>query len=122
MAVTVSTRGKMTKINCPWISDGAGDATVSVGDYSGFQLVTFQSIPGTGGDQPTNNYSITLIDDITGLDIMCGECEGNRSNASADVENISSVPILAITSSVTVTISGAGDTKTGIVNLIVVQI
>jgi len=122
MAVTVSTKGKMSKINCPWTSDGSGDATVEVGDYSGFQLVTVQTIPGSGGDQPTDNYSMTLIDDITGLDVMHGECVDNRSNVSADVEEISNVPILPITSSMTVTISGAGDTNTGIVNLVVVQI
>lgn len=122
MAVTVTTKGKQTKLKCTWTSDGSGDATVSIADYSAFQLISFQSFPGTGADAPTANYSITLIDDETSNDIMCGETTGNRSNSGADVDTISSVPILPITGSMTLTISGAGAANTGVVNLVLKQI
>lgn len=114
-----------------WTSAGGGAGTVSLGIASTYAaqkpfgdfgplpkklkgyLRSFATIPGLLGDKattvPTDQYDITLLD-AYGFDVL----GGNGANRSSSVEERTySTGEVEIDSELTLTISAAGDNKTG---------
>lgn len=113
MAVT---RGKIKPITCKWTSSAGGAATVDIPDFSGFLLLSVRSAPGANGDLTTDlpdSYTLTLINDLTGEDILAGEGSA-RSATVADAAEIATTKV-PIPGAMTLTIAAAGSGKQGIV-------
>ena len=94
-----------------WTSDASGDATVEVDSgFAGKKLNWVKTIPGAS----VSSYTLTMLDS-DGFDWLCGEGAA-RSTSAAEVIFAQSDVILP-NSALTLTISGAGDTKTGTVKM-----
>jgi len=117
--MTTIKRHNIKIIPCDWTSDGSGDATVDIPDHTGYLIASVRSAPGEEGDLatdlPTNLYGITLINDLTGEDVLAGE-GADRSGTVADVALIGDPPP-PVPGAMTLTIAAAGDTKQGRVYL-----
>ena len=90
--VTVSeeTHGTLKKVHFTWTSSAGGAADgSSTGAYNGV-LLRAVFVPGTGGDQPTDQYDV-VVDDADGHDVLAGQ-GANRSNAAA--ETVVSAPVI----------------------------
>ena len=117
---------RINRINLDWTSDSGGAATGTVSDVCG-TLLQVEFIPGTGGTQPTDLYDLTLTDD-GGLDVLAG-LGANLSNSTktrktpgvslTDGTTTSVVPMVLCESTITLTVSNAGNAKTGTVRLYV---
>jgi len=98
-----------------WTSDGSGDATVVIPDFKGYFIVAVRTAPGEEGDLatdlPTNLYTVTLINDATGADILAGE-GADRSGTVADDALIADPPV-SVPGAMTLTVASAGVTKQG---------
>ena len=74
----------VSRVRIEWTSDGGGDFNEVLNDgkpLSGtLEKVVF--IPGAGGDQPSANYDITLLDEF-GIDVLNGR--GVNLNNAANV-------------------------------------
>jgi len=93
-----------------WTSDGSGDATVSIVNIKNRRLRSVKTVPGTG----VSAYSVTLIDE-DGLDLF--DSEGLNRSATVAEAFYADTDIFMPDQELTLTISGAGDTKTGTVYL-----
>jgi len=129
MAVTftpderTATRGDVIRRQkIAWTSNSAGAASGTV-NLSGFLLrVTF--VPGSGSDQPTNGYDVTLTD-AGGIDILSG-LGANLSNTTANdtVPTVdtsdgttTATTMRALADTCTLSVTNAGDTKSGTIYL-----
>lgn len=107
--------GKRVVWTVPWTSDGAGAASVAVPDAEGLvnRIVT---VPGTGGDQPDDNYTL-VVNDVHGIDIL-NATGVNRDQTNAEnllpVVGTDAVP-MQVKGGLTVVISSAGATNKGTV-------
>jgi len=111
----------INRIEVTWTSDAAGAASQLIEHVEGV-IVRVQFVPGTGGNQPTNAYDITLLD-VGGEDVLAGQ-GANLSNAAPssvcpgipmkDAVTTSNVPV-SVSSSLTLTVANAGNTKSGTV-------
>ena len=115
MASTITTYGGSVKvIRMAWTSDAGGDVTGVV--FIDGEIVRMDTDP--GATAPTANYDVTLVDDITGLDVL-GGAGANRHTSTTE----SVVPTLLTTNSnesrpihygtATLTVANAGNAKTG---------
>lgn len=101
-----------------WTSDATG--AVSGQDKlalpPGAKLVQAKFVPGTGGDQPTNLYDIT-VKDADGADVLA-DAGANLSNATAKY----SVPAVEVCDeggkTLDFVVANAGDTKKGVCVLV----
>ena len=92
-----------------WISDASGDATVEVEPrYAGKKLNWVKTIPGAG----VSAYTLTIMDS-DGFDQLCGE--GTARSTSATEVIFAQSDVILPNGSLTLTVSGAGDAKTGTV-------
>jgi len=103
----------------PWESDASGDASVEMDrNYMGMNIVSVQTVPGLNGDKatttPTADYNV-VINDEYGEDIMEGELADRSATAG---ETFYANPPLPVPGILTVIVSGAGDSKTGIVKIV----
>ena len=116
MAMTVTTYGgSVNVIKAAWTSDASGDATGTV-DVDG-EIHRVDTVP-SGTAAPTANYDITMVDDITGLDVFGSDLLNRHTSNTESV-----VPTLATAGSnesrsvhygsATLTVAAAGDTKSG---------
>jgi hypothetical protein len=74
--VTVTTdrlKGGVVRYSLDWTSDGAGAVSGTSVDLVTGGLVAVTVTPGTGGVAPTNNYDVTLLCDVHGIDVLSGE-------------------------------------------------
>ncbi len=115
---------KVSRVRIPWTSDASGNATVHTNAVGGGilygALIAAEFVPGTGTSQPSNNYAATLTND-NGTDLMSGQATGlsNATNSCIvggcpirDGTTTGTVPWL-VSSALTLTISSAGNTKSG---------
>jgi hypothetical protein len=98
-----------------WTSDASGNVSEVIPLLEGV-IQRVEYVPGTAGVQPTNGYNVTLLS-IAGIDVL-GATGATLSNTTAS----SSVPIdatallpYAVAGVHTLTVSGAGNAKSGTV-------
>lgn len=115
--LTEETYGVIKKISFAWTSGTGADAglvtktTTKV--YSG-EIIRLVTVPGTAGNQPTDQYDITILDqDSTDVLMSAG---ANRSNVNTEQVLASSLGVV-VDDTLTLSISAAGDTKQGSVYL-----
>ncbi len=104
-----STLGTVKLVKFAWTSDASGVVSAQAGTlayYSG-QILAAATVPGAG----VSSYAITLIDSLTGLDMLLGAATG-RSTSATEYLAPSSLGSIAM-GSLTVAVTGAGNAKTG---------
>jgi len=112
VTITEERVGSVKAVRFAWTSSagGAADGTTTYA-YNG-ELLRVVTIPGTGGDQPTNLYDVVL-NDADGLDLLFGN-GANRSNAAAEQIAASNLGAVA-NDKLTLGVTNAGNTKKGTV-------
>jgi len=118
VTITEIVTGSIKRITFAWTSSAGGAADgATTALYTG-DVIYAAFIPGTGGDQPDNNYDVTLKD--SGLVDVLGGTGANLTNASTvykdDTDGLTTVTASALTLAVT----GAGATNTGSVVVFVI--
>jgi hypothetical protein len=110
MSVVEEKQRGLQKIKFSWTSDASGDASVvSDTEFTG-KIIEVVTIPASGGSQPTDQYDIT-IGDGDSIDVLHGNGV-NRSNASNEyITEANSGAV--VNDKLTLTVSNAGDTKSG---------
>lgn len=117
------------KYEVTWISDASGDVSGSVFAMMSGTIIAVEFIPDSGLTQPTTLYDVDLLDaeGVTMFDDGSGSSIGtNLSNAAASHH----VPLVGLTGvtiyrrwhhggDVQLTVAGAGDTNSGVVNIYV---
>jgi len=61
--ITYETADTVRAINVAWTSDSSGDMNVGLTKHISGQLLRVVTVPGTGGNQPSANYSASLVDE-----------------------------------------------------------
>jgi hypothetical protein len=113
---TEQTHSSVKKIKFSWTTSAVGgDAgkaqhTTDAAFDGAIQMVT--TIPGIVGDQPSDNYTIRLLDD-DGVDLLAGQGVTNRDQTNTEM--ISTGMAGLATSKLTLQIEAAGNTKKGTV-------
>lgn len=100
------------KITFAWTSDTGGDAGLATKTtaytYNG-AILAICTVPGTGGDQPSDNYDIVL-NDANSVDVLNAQA-ANRSQTTT--QWVTSSLGMVVGSALTLSVSNAGDTKKG---------
>lgn len=127
MAITYSDTRTVQKVSFAWTSDLYGDAAGTTHKISGLILrVVF--VPGAGDDQPSDVYDAVLQDEQD-IDVLGGQ-GANLSNSAASAVSpgvplkdgtTTSVAQPAVDDELTLTVSNAGDTKSGEVHVYVLR-
>jgi len=114
MVITYAGVESVRKVIGTWT--GAADGTASAtteGDYHG-KIVGLTTIPGAGGDAPTDNYDLVVTDE-QGHDVLLG-AGANRD--TANTEHVASASLASVASSrLTISITNSGNAKKGTVIL-----
>jgi len=100
-----------------WTSDASGDATVSVPEVKGY-LLQMVTVPTDG---PTADYDVTLIaPQGSALDVLGGVgADRHTTSTEAVAVYLTSAPTPPfLNGDYTLTIANAGNTKSGVVTLI----
>lgn len=116
---TEVTHSIVKKIKAVWISDdAAGTASGGTsGVYNG-RFIGLITVPSAvGGLVPSDNYTITITDS-DGIDLLLGAATGNRDQTNTEFINEASMAGAAATT-LTFAVSGAGNSKSGIIYLLV---
>lgn len=112
MTVVEQKQRNLELIKFSWTSDAAGDVTeTSNSEFTG-KIIEVVTVPGAGGNQPTNLYDITLTDSNS-IDVLHAN-GANRSNA-ANEYIIEANTGAVVNSKLTLTVSNAGNAKQGTV-------
>lgn len=115
MAVTTTeiTYSSCKKITFAWLSDdAAGTAGATTTAAFDGKLIGVATIPGTGGDQPDDNYDVVL-NDADGHDVLLGQ-GANRDETNTEYLAMTVLGGVA-GSKLTLGISGAGNALQGTV-------
>lgn len=110
------------KLSLTWTSDADGDVSGNASSVFSGEILKVTFVPGSGGDQPSDLYDVTL-DDEEGVDLLQG-LGANLSNSTTT----SVVPLdgdgtaadsvhVANDGPVTPVVSNAGDTKKGTIHI-----
>jgi hypothetical protein len=102
-----------------WTADANGDVSGAPAQFAlgAGVLRQYRFIPGTGGNQPTNLYDVTLTDP-DGFDVLEGN-GANRSNVAIEV--LANKQIYAEPRTHELVVAAAGNAKRGTVELIVIR-
>ena len=109
---TETVYGSVKLLKCAWTSDGDGDVseTASSFVYDG-ELLALVTVP-DGDAAPSDNYDVTVLD-TNSIDVLMGQ---GTDRDTADTEYVAKANLGAVASStLTVTVANAGDTKQGTV-------
>ena len=113
VTVSENTVQSVKKITWSWTAAGGAADQATTAAFDG-DLIGFATIPGTAGDQPDDNYDVTITD-ADGLDVLLGQ-GANRDETNT--EYVARASIGAVSGSVlTVNVSNAGTTNKGTVIL-----
>lgn len=113
MASTNATHTTVKKLTFAWTSSAGGAATVtSTGSHYG-RVIEFVTIPGAGGEAPTDNYDITITDSDS-VDVAAGAL-ANRDTANTEVVVPDTNAQRAVHGVLTVNVTNAGNANTGTV-------
>jgi len=109
-------------------TDNAVDANGNAANVHGIYgtQATVEFVPGTGGSQPTNGYSVTLVN-ASGIDVLAGQGAGlSNTTATAVCPGVplkdgttTSTICRMLSGAHTLNVSGAGSGKSGSLVLIV---
>ncbi len=108
------------KVTLAWTSDASGNVDQTTPAAYGGEILRVVFVPGTGGNQPSNNYTVTLLD-AQGLDLLSGQ--GASLSNTTTTEICPTVPAKDGTTTSTTTrgfydrlelvVSGGGNAKQG---------
>lgn len=101
-------------IKFAWTSTAGGAASDTTRlKYTG-NILKFYTVPGSGGDAPTDNYDITLTN-ADSIDVLQGQGANRSTSLTQWVNDIpASTPLGAVAGSkLTLNVSNAGDANTG---------
>lgn len=116
MAATVTVESpqglNLVKYTLAWTSDGSGNVSEAINIRPG-EIRQVKFIPGSGGEQPTAAYDVTLVDSDS-VDYLKGN-GANLSNLDALAVAIQDNPLIHDGNSLTLTVANAGISKTGTV-------
>ena len=106
------------KITFAWTSvDSGGDAgkaaKTTVNNYTG-EVIRLVTIPGTVGDQPSDNYNVIVLDS-SGVDILMSN--GLLRDQTSPEQVPQSLLGCVVDSKLTLSVNSAGNAKKGIVYL-----
>ncbi len=120
MAGTVTTtevmHSSVQKIKFAWVSSAGGAADGTTTNYLTGQIVGAVFVPGSGADQPTDQYDVTIVDS-DGNDVLAGQ-GANLSNA-APVYKLAANMTACVESKLTLGVTNAGNAKSGTIYLFV---
>jgi hypothetical protein len=112
----------VNRVPITWTSDASGNATVTTPTLNG-RILCVEFAPGTGGSQPSNNYSATLTA-VSGFDLLLGKASANLSNTAVSrlipaqaTSDTNTLGVVSVAEACTLNISGAGNAKSGTVNV-----
>ncbi|MDP3983633.1 MAG: hypothetical protein Q8Q52_01330 [Acidimicrobiia bacterium] len=109
MAFTEIISGSVKKIKWAWTTDASGDVSETTSNaYSG-EVILLTTVPGTGGDAPTDLYDLT-VEDPDGIDVLAG-IGGDRSDTNT--EHVRSTSHGAAVGALTFTVENGGNAKSG---------
>ena|SRR4030042_211607 len=118
MVFTEIVHTTVKKIKCAWTSDSAtGAVSGTTTAYFSGRFIGLITVPGTVGDQPSDNYTVTVKDD-DGIDLLLGAAAANRDQTNTEFIAEASMAGVA-ESKLTFAISGAGNSKKGTVYLLI---
>lgn len=109
---TVTRCGRMTKIQCDWVSDSSGDASGSTDEAFTGYLTKVDTVPIDG----TLNLDV-YVENSDGVDLLSG---GGEDRSDSDVESAFAAdsagnigPQAMVNTKLTFTVANAGDSKSG---------
>lgn len=117
VTLTEETFGTVKKITFAWTADtgaNAGKATKTTASVYSGEVIRLVTVPGTGDDAPDDNYDVA-INDEDGTDVLMG-AGADRDTATTEQVLASSLGCVA-NDKLTLSVTGAGDTKKGTVYL-----
>lgn len=117
VTVTTASGGAgRTKYSMAWTASNPGGAvSANAVTVKGGSLYALEIVPGTAGDQPTDQYDLTLLDD-QGVDVLNG-AGANLSNSAGSII-VFDPPLPFAPGTLTPTIANAGNGKKGTLILI----
>ena len=106
-----------------WTSSGGNGGAVSGNAFAmkGSEIVRVKYIPGIGGDQPSDAYDVTLVDEDS-IDLLGGTGSNmSQTTATIAVPAVSTYfwPVVDPSQDVDLVAANAGDTKKGTVEVLV---
>lgn len=127
----VDSSGGVSKVSLAWTSDASGNVSGNSLTIAPGSIVAVEFIPGTGGTQPTDAYDVDFLD--AGGESMFSDGASSPASIGANLSNSTSshrVPFIYGAAGTTyvrtwlhggagyqLTVSGAGNAKTGTVNI-----
>ena len=102
---------KMRLVTLAWTSSGGGSVS-STFDIGGGYIHSVEVVPGSGADQPTDQYDVTITNS-NGIDILSGRGANQSSSAGAIYQM--NPPLFHRGDTMTLTVSNAGAANTGTV-------
>ncbi len=114
VAISEEVFGSIKKIAFTWTSTAGGVADSQTNHAFNGVIERLVTVPGTAGDQPTDQYDITITDEDD-TDVLMG-AGADRSNVNTEQVAASSLGVVA-NDRLTLNVANAGNTKKGTVYL-----
>jgi xanthine dehydrogenase iron-sulfur cluster and FAD-binding subunit A len=117
---TEETLGVIKKITWAWTAHTDGKVAAATANaettktYNG-EIVRLVTVPGTGGDQPDDNYTVKIYDDDD-VDVLLAAATSNRDETNTEQIAASSLGVVA-NDKLTLYVEGAGSGHKGTVHL-----
>lgn len=105
------------KYRIAWTATAGGAVSGNTFTVAAGRLVSVRFVPGTSGTQPTDQYDVTLID-TNSVDVLFG-AGANLSNAASTVSRLSPAYFQDGSRVLDLVVANAGDSKTGVVEILV---
>jgi hypothetical protein len=105
--ITKKRHNRLTKVSFACVSAAGGTASGTTTDKFSGEIVRAVFVPGTSGNQPTDNFDVVINDD-DGYDALAGQ-GANLSNAAATTKVASMGAV--VYDYLSIAVSNAGDTK-----------
>lgn len=114
--VTISEErsGRFRKITFGWTCTAGGSAIKGTPHKHTGKVVRLVTVPGAGGDAPTDDYDVTILDE-DGTDVLMG-AGANRDTANTEQKNAADLGIV-LNDSLELNVAAAGNAKKGTVYL-----
>jgi hypothetical protein len=118
MTLTEIIIGTVKKIKAAWTtsSDTGAVSGATTKVYSG-RFIGLITVPGTVGDQPSDNYTVTVKDDDD-VDLLLAAATGNRDQTNTEFIKEADMGGVAM-SALTFAVSAAGNSKKGTIYLLI---
>ena len=112
--------GDMTRVKIAWVSDDAAGTASGASTFAVRGIpVRFTTVPSGGGTAPTDNYDITITDDLS-VDILAGlGADRDTANTETRLQADGLIPVFSET--ITFSVANAGNSKQGTAYLYLVN-